>query len=81
MVVAADWSRWLQVGVAVCLVFLLCIGTTPQPAAAQEGTVVGLPGLSAFAPDNRIVGGGQVTLDVYLTNEGRLVRGGGQDGQ
>mgnify|MGYP006276768207 CR=1 FL=1 len=77
MMVADDWSLSRSASVVLCLVLVVCVaGTAPQPVAAQEGTVVGRPSLSAFAPDNRIVGGGEVTLDVYLNNEGTLSRGG-----
>ena len=63
--------------VLLCLLVLLApLAASVQPAAAQEGTVVGRPELSVFAPDNRIVAGGEVTLDVYVTNEGQLTRGG-----
>ncbi|MFC7131808.1 MULTISPECIES: COG1361 S-layer family protein [Salinibaculum] len=67
-----------RAGVALLCVVVLLVsaGALPALVAAQEGTVVGRPELSVFAPDNRIVGGGQVTLDVQVTNEGTLTRGG-----
>jgi hypothetical protein len=61
--------------VIVLVAILLTAGAVPVPAAAQEGTVVGRPDLSVFAPENRI-GTGEVSLDVYVTNEGTLTRGG-----
>jgi sialidase-1 len=63
--------------VVVCLVVVVTpLATLSAPVAAQEGTVVGRPDLSVFAPNNRIVGGGEVTVDVFVTNEGQLTRGG-----
>ncbi|MFC4551870.1 MULTISPECIES: COG1361 S-layer family protein [Halorussus] len=58
---------------------------TPNPAGAsgsaaalaqEEGTVVGRPNLELTAPDNQYGAGEQVALEVYISNDGDIDRGG-----
>ncbi len=70
----------MVVGVAaaalVVLAALLAFSAVTATPSVQEGTVVGRPVLELFAPDNRVLGGEQVTLEVFITNSGVLTSGG-----
>lgn len=69
-------------GLAVVAAALLCVlavglaASTAGPASVQEGTVVGRPVLELFAPDNRVLGGEVVDLEVFVSNSGLLTSGG-----
>jgi len=59
------------------LVVALVVAAGVAPALAQqEGTVVGRPNLDLSATDNRVGAGERVTLDVFVSNDGDLDRGG-----
>ncbi|MFC7173539.1 COG1361 S-layer family protein [Haloplanus litoreus] len=62
---------------AVLLVVLLLVPATPVVAA--DSVVVGRADLSLTVPDNRVAPGETATLDVYVVNDARLVRGGPQE--
>ncbi|WP_251343863.1 COG1361 S-layer family protein [Haloplanus halophilus] len=62
---------------AVLLVALLLVPATP--VAATNAVVVGGADLSLSVPDNRVSPGETTTLDVYVVNDARLVRGGPQE--
>lgn len=65
--------RWVALA-AVLAVALAGVGV--GPAAPQDVTVVGQPDLRLTVPDNRVDGRGVATLEAYLTNDPRVVRGG-----
>ncbi|MEA5408446.1 hypothetical protein VB773_13300 [Haloarculaceae archaeon H-GB2-1] len=52
------------------------LAVTVAPVAAAEGVVVGRPEIELYAPDNRVVGGETVSLEVFLSNAGEITRGG-----
>ena len=49
------------------------VGST---VAQEEGTVVGRPNLELTAPENRLGAGEQTTLELFVSNDGDLDRGG-----
>lgn len=59
---------------AAAAVAALLVAVAVAPVAAS--TVIGLPALTASAADNRVTPGQEATLDVFLTNDGRIQRGG-----
>ncbi|WP_255150219.1 COG1361 S-layer family protein [Halorarius halobius] len=62
---------------AVGLVAAVALTTASVVVAQQEeGTVVGRPSLELSVPDNRVVAGNRVALDVYVANGGDLDVGG-----
>ena len=60
----------------VCLVVGAPLVVSVGPAIAAEGVVVGRPQLELFAPDNRVVGGEEVGLEVFVSNAGQITRPG-----
>jgi hypothetical protein len=62
--------------VLVCLLVAVPLVVAVGPAMGAEGIVVGRPILDVYAPDNRVVGGEQVSLDVFVSNAGEITRGG-----
>lgn len=69
-------------GLAVAAAALCCVlavglaASIAAPASVQEGTVVGRPVLDLFAPDNRVLGGEVVDLELFISNSGLLTSGG-----
>lgn len=77
----ADRRRFERVRTAgtatAFLVAALVVAAGVAPALAQqEGTVVGRPNLDLSATDNRVGAGERVTLDVFVSNDGDIDRGG-----
>jgi hypothetical protein len=69
----------LAVLVVLCVLLLVPVVSFASTSAAQEaseGVVVGRPQLTLFAPDNRVTGGGEIALEVFVTNNGQITRGG-----
>ncbi|MEA5386941.1 hypothetical protein VB779_07625 [Haloarculaceae archaeon H-GB11] len=60
----------------LCLLVVVPLAVTVAPVAAAEGVVVGRPEIELYAPDNRVVGGETVSLEVFLSNAGEITRGG-----
>ena len=65
--------------VVVALAFVCAavgVGLAAPATAQTTDVVVGRPGLSVYAPDAVIAPGAAATVDVFVTNEGQVTRGG-----
>lgn len=62
---------------AVCVVFALLAGAV-APTTAQTDTtqIIGQPTLAVYSPTMKFTPGQVATLDLYVTNEGEVVKGG-----
>lgn len=67
-----DAVRFLLVGSLVTLALVGAAG----PALGAEGQVIGRPHLDLFSPEAEFAPGEESSLEVYVSNDGRLVRGG-----
>jgi sialidase-1 len=70
--------RTTAIGLLVVLVVTgaLVLAGPPLVGAQESGAVIGTPGLSVAAPDNRFEPGEQRSLSLTVANAGTLVRGG-----
>jgi hypothetical protein len=73
---AVAQSAPLAACLVACLVAALVVASAAGVVVADDETVRGNPRLSVFAPDDVVTPGGETTLDLYVTNEGRVARGG-----
>jgi hypothetical protein len=62
----------------VTFVLVLSLVVATVPVAATDRVVVGRADLSLSVPDNRVIPGETVTLDVFVVNDATIVRGGPQ---
>lgn len=65
-------ARRTALATILALVFAAALTT----GTAASASVIGLPDVSASASDNRVTPAQQVAIDVYLTNDGAIQRGG-----
>jgi hypothetical protein len=61
------------------LLFAALLLVPVAPVVAADSVVVGRADLALSVPDNRVAPGETVTLDVYVVNDARLVRGGPEE--
>lgn len=60
----------------LAVLLVMSLVSASIPVAAAEGQVIGRPDLSLSVPDNRVAPGETVSLDVFVVNDGTVVRGG-----
>jgi hypothetical protein len=60
----------------LAVLLVMSLVSASVPVAAAEGQVIGRPSLSLSVPDNRVAPGETVSLDVFVVNDGTVVRGG-----
>lgn len=65
----------LQLLLVIGIVGVAVAGVT-APAVGAEGQVIGRPHLELFSPEAEVVPGEETTLEVFVANDGQLVRGG-----
>lgn len=63
----------------VLLATLVMLAIATPVVIADEDQVIGQPSLEFYSPNNEFGTGVDTTLNVYIANDGKLVRGGPQD--
>lgn len=63
----------------VFLALLVLLALASPVALADEDQVIGQPSLDLYSPNNEFSTGVDTTLNVYIANDGKLVRGGPSD--
>ncbi|MFB6114067.1 MAG: COG1361 S-layer family protein [Halodesulfurarchaeum sp.] len=61
---------------SLVLVLLIVVGASAPVLAQESGEVIGRPGLSVTAADNHFSPGQRAVLNVTVSNDGLLIRGG-----